>query len=158
MDIRDFNKIIIVSLCDRFTKNLGKRLSQNLDMIFCDTKDLIEYELIDKKAVEKLCTKDFLEKSERNVLKHIASFENVVVSISYDYLVHNLNILKERSLIVFVSLSKKYIKEKSNSINFISYDERSKKLKEIANLTVNVLNTDLDFVCKKIITQLGGIL
>lgn len=158
MDIRGFNKIIIVSLCDRFTKNLGKRLSQNLDMIFCDTKDLIEYELIDKKAVEKLCTKDFLEKSERNVLKHIASFENVVVSISYDYLVHNLNILKERSLIVFVSLSKKYIKEKSNSINFISYDERSKKLKEIANLTVNVLNTDLDFVCKKIITQLGGIL
>lgn len=158
MDIRDFNKIIIVSLCDRFTKNLGKRLSQNLDMIFCDTKDLIEYELIDKKAVEKLCTKDFLEKSERNVLKYIASFENVVVSISYDYLVHNLNILKERSLIVFVSLSKKYIKEKSNSINFISYDERSKKLKEIANLTVNVLNTDLDFVCKKIITQLGGIL
>lgn len=158
MDIRDFNKIIIVSLCDRFTKNLGKRLSQNLGMIFCDTKDLIEYELIDKKAVEKLCTKDFLEKSEKNVLKHIASFENVVVSISYDYLVHNLNILKERSLIVFVSLSKKYIKEKSNSINFISYDERSKKLKEIANLTVNVLNTDLDFVCKKIITQLGGIL
>lgn len=158
MDIRDFNKIIIVSLCDRFTKNLGKRLSQNLDMIFCDTKDLIEYELIDKKAVEKLCTKDFLEKSEKNVLKHIASFENVVVSISYDYLVHNLNILKERSLIVFVSLSKKYIKEKSNSINFISYDERSKKLKEIANLTVNVLNTDLDFVYKKIITQLGGIL
>ena len=158
MDIIDFNKIIIVSLCDRFTKNLGKRLSQNLGMIFCDTKDLIEYELIDKKAVEKLCTKDFLEKSEKNVLKHIASFENVVVSISYDYLVHNLNILKERSLIVFVSLSKKYIKEKSNSINFISYDERSKKLKEIANLTVNVLNTDLDFVCKKIITQLGGIL
>ncbi len=158
MDIRGFNKIVIVSLCDRLTKSVGKKLSQHLGMIFCDTKDLVEYDLIDKKAVEKLCTKEYLEKAEKKVVSQIASFENVTVAINYDYLVHHINILKAKGLVVFVNLPKKYVKEKSNVVNFISYDERTKTLKNISTLTVNVRNTDVDFVCNKIITELGGIL
>lgn len=158
MDIRGFNKIVIVSLCDRLTKSVGKKLSQHLGMIFCDTKDLVEYDLIDKKAVEKLCTKEYLEKEEKKVISQIASFENVTVAINYDYLVHHINILKAKGLVVFVNLPKKYVKEKSNVVNFISYDERTKTLKNISTLTVNVRNTNVDFVCNKIITELGGIL
>ena len=158
MDIRGFNKIVIVSLCDRLTKSVGKKLSQHLGMIFCDTKDLVEYDLIDKKAVEKLCTKEYLEKAEKKVISQIASFENVIVAINYDYLVHHINILKAKGLVVFVNLPKKYVKEKSNVVNFISYDERTKTLKNISTLTVNVRNTNVDFVCNKIITELGGIL
>lgn len=158
MDIRGFNKIVIVSLCDRLTKSVGKKLSQHLGMIFCDTKDLVEYDLIDKKAVEKLCTKEYLEKAEKKVISQIASFENVTVAINYDYLVHHINILKAKGLVVFVNLPKKYVKEKSNVVNFISYDERTKTLKNISTLTVNVRNTNVDFVCNKIITELGGIL
>lgn len=158
MDIRGFNKIVIVSLCDRLTKSVGKKLSQHLGMIFCDTKDLVEYDLIDKKAVEKLCTKEYLEKAEKKVIGQIASFENVTVAINYDYLVHHINILKAKGLVVFVNLPKKYVKEKSNVVNFISYDERTKTLKNISTLTVNVRNTNVDFVCNKIITELGGIL
>ena len=158
MDIRGFNKIVIVSLCDRLTKSVGKKLSQHLGMIFCDTKDLVEYDLIDKKAVEKLCTKEYLEKAEKKVISQIASFENVTVAINYDYLVHHINILKVKGLVVFVNLPRKYVKEKSNVVNFISYDERTKTLKNISTLTVNVRNTNVDFVCNKIITELGGIL
>lgn len=158
MDIRNFNKIVIVSLCDRFSKDLGKTLSQNLDMIFCDTKELIEYELIDKKAIEKLCTKEYLEKSEKSVISHIASFENVVVAINFDYLTHNIKILKDNSLIVFVDLPKKIVKEKGNVVDFIAFDERTTTLKNIATLTVSVRNTDIDFVCKKVMSGLGGIL
>lgn len=158
MDIRNFNKIVIVSLCDRFSKDLGKTLSQNLDMIFCDTKELIEYELIDKNAIEKLCTKEYLEKSEKSVISHIASFENVVVAINFDYLTHNIKILKDNSLIVFVDLPKKIVKEKGNVVDFIAFDERTTTLKNIATLTVSVRNTDIDFVCKKVMSGLGGIL
>ena len=118
---------------------------------------MIEYELIDKKAIEKLCTKEYLEKSEKSVISHIASFENVVVAINYDYLTHN-NILKENSLIVFVDLPKKFVKEKGNVVDFIAFDERTTTLKNIATLTVSVRNTDIDFVCKKVMSGLGGIL
>ena len=158
MDIRDFNKIVIVSLCDRFSKNLGKKLSQDLGMIFCDTKELIEYELIDKKAIKKLCTKEYLDKLEKSVFAHIASFENVVVAIGYDYFVHNINILKEKSLIVFVDLPKKYVKEKSNIVEFLAYDDRKEALKKMATLTVSVRNTETDFVCRKVLNELGGLL
>ena len=158
MNNRDFNKIVIVSLCDSYTKQLGKLLSQNLDMMFCDTKDLIEYELIDRNAIQALCSKEYLEASERKVIDHIASFVNVVVAISYDYLIHNVDILKENSLIVYVKVSKNYVKENANVINFISYDDRTKTLEGLADLTLMLKKQDLDFVCQKLIEKLGGCL
>lgn len=158
MEHGNINKIIIVSLCDSFTKELGKILSQNLDMIFCDTKDLIEYELIDKNAIEQFCTTEYLEQSEKRVVKHIASFMNVVVSINYDYLVHNLEILKNNSLFVFLNLPKKYIEENGNAVNVISYENRSQTLTDICDVVVSIRKTDLDFVCEKLIKILGGVL
>ena len=112
-----FNKIVVVSLCEKYTKDVAQNLSGKLDMMFCDTKDLIEYELIDKKAIEKLCSKSYLKSSEKGVLKRIASFENVVVSINYDYLIHNFQILKNKSLIIFLKLSKNYVKEKLTQLH-----------------------------------------
>ena len=63
MERVNFNKIIIVSLCDGYSKELGYKLSQNLGMMFCDSKDLIEYELVDIQALEELCSKDYLQKT-----------------------------------------------------------------------------------------------
>lgn len=154
----NFTKIIIVSLCDIFSKDIGKTLSQNLDMIFCDTKDLIEYELIDKKAIEKFCTVEYLEYAEASVIRHISTFVNVVVSISFDYLIHSLNILKEGSLIVFVKLPKTYIKQCGEAVNEIAYQSRTKELEKLATVTVDVKKTDVNFVCEKILNALGGII
>lgn len=158
MERVNFNKIIIVSLCDGYSKELGYKLSQNLGMMFCDSKDLIEYELVDIQALEELCSKDYLQKSEKSVIKHIASFENVVVSISYDYLVHNINILKSKSLIVFVKLSKRYVKENGSPIDYIAFEEHTKVLKDLSTTTIELKKYDLDFVTNKIVETLGGLL
>ncbi len=155
---RVFDKIVLVSLCDKFTKEVGNALSQSLGMMFCDTKDLIEYELIDRKAIETLCTKEYLKKSETSVLKRIASFENVVISINFDYLTHNINILKQGSIIVFLKLSKNYVKNNSGTVEYISYEEATQKLTQIATATINIRKTETNFVCEKIIDTLGGIL
>ncbi len=153
-----FNKIVLVSLCDTYTKNLGTLLSQNLDMLFCDTKDLIEYELIDKKALEENCSKEYLKASEQKVLRHLASFVNVVVAINFDYLWHNIKLLEKGSLIVFLNLPKNYVKENGNVVDVIGYEERSKNLEKIATATVKIKKTDISFVCEKVISTLGGIL
>lgn len=155
--MKDFNKIVIVSLCDRYSRKIGETLSQSLGMLFCDTKELIEYELIDKEAVEKLCTKEYLAKSERKVLKHIASFEGVVVAISFDYLIHNINIIKDKSLIVFLKLSKNFIKVNGSVVDLLAYEERTKDLEQIATLVMELKKTDETFVCEKLIKALGGI-
>lgn len=158
MEIRDFNKIVIVSLCDSYSKNLGNILSQNLDMMFCDTKDLIEYELIDKNALEQISSKKYLQESEKRVVKHIASFVNIVVSINYDYLIHNLKELKNNSLIVFVNLPKKYVKENGNIVDYLDFENRTKDLAEISNVNLNIRKIDINFVVEKIVEKLGGIL
>ena len=153
-----YNKIVIVSLSDKFSAEVGESLSQILGMIFCDTKQLIEYELIDKNALERMTTKEYMASSERKVIRHIASFENVVVAISYDYLIHNLNILKDGSLIVFLNLPKSYIAKVATSIEVIDYDDRTKSLEEISTVSLDVKKIDTNFVCEKIIKNLRSVI
>lgn len=150
MNKKNFNKIVLISLCDNFSNQVGNSLSQSLDMLFCDARELVEYELVDKKAIEELCSVDYLKQCERKAIKHIASFENVVVSIGYDYLVRNFNLLKENSLIIFVELSKAYVKEHSDTLNFISYSQRNCDLKSICDVLLPIRKTDIDLVVKKI--------
>lgn len=150
-----FNKIVIVSLCDDFSKKIAEKLSQSLGMLFCDTKDLIEYELIDRDALKQFSTSKYLAQAEKKVVKHIASFENVVVAINYDYLVHNFNILKNGSLTVFLKLPKSMT---NNTLSQINYASRTQELEKLATLSVGIRKTDEDFVIKKIIKEIGGIL
>ncbi len=153
---RSLNKIILVSLCDAFTRKVGEMLSHDLDMLYCDSKDLLEYELIDKNAIKKYCTQQYLEDAEAMVFKHIASFENVLVSISFDNLIHNLGILKQSSLIVFLKVPRQMVEECKEKVNLIAYSSRSKQLGEIAQVSIAIKKTEERFVCDKIIDALGG--
>ncbi len=150
-----FNKIIIISLNDQLTQKIGKTLAEKLEMMFCDAKDLMEYDLIDKGAIEQFCTKEYLEESEKKVFKHIASFMNVVVSINFDSLINNIDVLEENALIVFLKVAKTHI---SDPINKVAFKERNKTLEDISDVTVSVRKLDANFVYDKIIKALGGIL
>ena len=152
------NKIVIVSLCDDFTRLIGEQLSHTLGMLFCDTKDLVEYELIDRGAIEEKCTKEYLKNAEIKILKQIASFENVVVAINYDYFIHNTNIIKTNAVIVFLKNTKKFVKENGSVPNYISFESHCQELEKKSDLTINIFKTEKIFVCNKILNMLGGIL
>lgn len=153
-----FDKVIIVSLCDKLTKEIAKQLAQCLDMMFCDTKDLIEYELIDRDSLKKISSKEYLDEAEQKVIKHIASFEGVCVGINYDYFFRYAEILRKKSVIVFLNLPKTYVKNNANSIEYISYEKRTQSLQKLTNLTINLRKTEANFVCLKIIEKLGELL
>ena len=152
------NKIIIVSLCDDFTRLIAERLSHLLGILFCDAKDLVEYELVDRGAIEENCTKEYLKNAEKKIFKQISSFENVVVAIGYDYFVHNSNILKEKAVVLFLKNSKTFVKENGSVPNFISYDTRCAELEKNCDAVLKIVKTDTNFVCNKILDLLGGIL
>ncbi|MBP3620088.1 MAG: hypothetical protein J6J24_05485 [Clostridia bacterium] len=158
MKVQSFNKIIIVSLCDKHSKKISKLLSEKLGVIFCDAKELMEYELIDRKAMEQLCSTEYLQAAEKRVIKHISSFENIVVYISYDYFAHHYELLKEKALTIFLSFSRAFAKENSDALSIISFQSRTKRLEELADLSVNIKKTEEEFVCNKIIDQIGGLL
>ncbi len=151
---RDFNKMVIVSLDYHFSCEIGRVLSQKLDMLFCDFEDLLEYDLIDKDAIEKFCTKKYLEDAENSVFRRIASFENVVVAMNYDNLSRKYKLLSKNSLIIFLKLPKSEIVDPINSISFA---KRTKNLDKMAFLTIDLSKTD-ENACDKIIDTLGGVL
>lgn len=153
-----YTKIVIVSLSSNFTRKVGRVLSQKLEMLFCDVKDLLEYELVDANALKEFCTTDFLQQSERNVFKRLASFENVVVAIDCDSFLQNIDLLKENSLIIFLHLSKALLKQFNEKINLIAYDGRTQSLQQSATITQKVISVDDEILCQQIFEKLGGIL
>ena len=158
MKISEINKILVVSDCVKFTKNIGKQLSQSLGMMFCDVDDLVEYELIDKDKIKEICSADYLKDREKKVMQHFASFENVVGSVDAAYFLKNSKILKKNTLVVFVKLPKSFVDCNASEIEKLSQTDRETRLQSLANATVVVRKTDDKFVCEKIIETLRGLL
>ena len=154
MESSNINKIIIVSLCDKWAVEVGDRLSQTLGVMFCNVEDLVEYELLDKEKLAAVTSQEYLKESEAKVMRHVASFENVVASISYDYYVNNLKVLKKNAITFFLEVPKKFVREQGATINVLAYEERNKKLESECDFSLKMIKTEPDFVCEKIINTL----
>lgn len=158
MNEREIKKLVIVSLAENFSKSIANEIAQSLDMIFCDAKELLTYQLSDLNALSEKISKSYLDKEEKRVLTELSSYEDVVISINFDLLFQNLKKMADKALIVFVKLPKAYVKENGSPIDSIAYDSRSQELEQIADLTISLRKTDKTFVCAKILEMLRGIL
>lgn len=154
MRTNDADKILIVSLCNDFSKQVANILSQSLGMMFCDIDDLVAYELIDQDKMKELTSREYLAERERKVMKHFASFENVVGTTNYQYYVSNCTILSQKTLVVFVKLPKSYIKEVGDEVDVLAFDDRTEKMEAVSDFVVAVKKVDEKFVCEKIIEVL----
>ena len=151
------NKIVIISLCEKFSNEIAKMISQDLGMLFCNARELIEYELIDRKRVEEIASVKYVKDVEKKVLKNLASYENVCISLSYEHLMTSYKSFENNSLIIFLDLPKNFIKE-NEMVSFLDYDERKKNLSELSTCLVCVRKLDKNFVKDKVLNILGGIL
>jgi len=158
MKEREINKIIVVSLCENFSKSVAYDLSQNLEMIFCDAKELLSYQLADLQAVSDQISKAYLEKEENRVLKELSSYENVIISINFDFFFKNLKLMKNKSITIYIDLPKSVVKANGNCLDSLAYGHRSEDLKELADITIDLKQPDKKTACAKILEKLGGIL
>lgn len=91
------------------------------------------------------------------MIKQIASFENICVSISYELLSSNFDLFKGNSAVVFIDLPKKFIKL-NDTPSYISFKERQDKLNDISTCSIKVRKIDNNVIKEKIIKALGGVL
>ena len=157
MEEKKYNKIVIVSLYEKFSTLVAKNISNDLGMLFCSVRELIAYEIMDRKLVEERCSVEYLKKQEQRVLRNLASYENVCISISYERFMESYELFQKESIIVFIDLSKTYIKQKSK-ISFIRFEERQARLEQNSTFSIKVRKVDVDLIKNKILKQLGGIL
>lgn len=151
------NKIVIVSLCEKFSNEIACSISQDLGMLFCCAEDLIEYELIDRKMVEEVASVKYIEKVEKKVLKNLSTYENVLIGMSYLHLLSCQKDLKNSSYVIFLDLPKNFVKE-NDKISFLDYEYRKNTLQTFADLTISVKKLEKDFIKEKILKTLGGLL
>ena len=157
MEEEKYNKIVVVSLYEKFSTLVAKAMSNDLGMLFCSVRELMAYEIADRKLMEERCSVEYLKKQEQRVLKNLASYENVCISISYERFMQSFSLFQKESAIVFIDLPKTYIKQKSK-ISFIRFEERQVRLEQNSTVTIKARKIDVELVKNKILKQLGGIL
>lgn len=157
MEEKKYNKIVVVSLYEKFSTLVAKNISNDLGMLFCSARELLAYEIMDRKLVEERCSVEYLKKQEQRVLRNLASYENVCVSISYERFMESYADFQKNSVIVFIDLPKTYIKQKSK-ISYIRYYERKVRLEQNSTIIIRVRKVDAKLVKNKILKELGGIL
>lgn len=148
---KSYINIVIVSLDDKFSKNVANDLASKLDMFLADCKDLIEYDLIDPKEILNKCGFDYLKEREKGVIKNCAEYQNTVITIKYDLLKEYYEVFRD-SMIIYLELSNMKVNQ---SINKIDYDNRNNFIKGIADLTILLDKKSKVQAVKKIIEKLG---
>lgn len=151
---KEIYNILLVSLDEKFCKEVSSVLSSEIGTYFADYKELIEYDLINPKEILEKCGLEYLRKKERGVIANSCDYRDTVFSINYDLYKQNYDLFKN-SFIVYLRLDKELIKEVINKIEEENYDEF---LKKTSDIVINISKKDAELAKQKICKKLGELL
>lgn len=146
--------ILLISLDEKFAKNVALQLANSLDMFIADTKELIEYDLSDSKEVLKTCGLEYLKKRERKVVVKVSQYENTILTIGID-LFKDYYECFENSFIIYIGRKQKYITKTINKIEYENYDEF---IREKADMSVVLDKTSANNATQIIMQKMREIL
>lgn len=111
------NNICVLSIDKRYSRIVGKHLSDALDMFFADINALIEFDIINLEEAEKIVGVSYIKKLEESKVKNVNSYDNTLFTLNSDML-NNPNILKHiqnNALVIFLDMDKKSFVAKLNN-------------------------------------------
>ena len=146
--------ILIVCQNDKIGQDVSINLADTLNMLFANSKEIVNYEVFDSKAVIEKCGLEYFEKKELKSLKHISNYENAVIFVDYDYFVKGISYFQKTCNFVFVKIKKKQI-EQDDTINLLAFEEREKELEDKCEFVVNNKSKPEKTV-KEILNQFRG--
>ena len=155
----------ITILCNsqNFKKRVAKNLADQLDMLYADLEQILEYNMINDDMLEK-AGQQYFDENEKSTLKNVANYENTVITLDFSTLnkENNAEILRQSTLVIYLSLEHN-IFESLNvsendknlaSINEIVYADRDKLLRSFADITVDVSKVDINLVTQQIMLSI----
>ncbi len=145
--------ILIVSLNDKFSKNVASVLADKLDMFIADCHQMIVYDLIDPKQVIEKCGLEYFKQREKSVMKRCADFCNTVLSIDFDLFKENYALFY-KSIVIYLDLPEEKAAKVANKIDF---ENRDKFIKKYADFSIIQDKCLVLQSAKKIINKLGEI-
>lgn len=154
--------VLFVGLSDQYARSVAECIADKLGLYFLDLDQLIDYSIIDKYNVKKVCGIKYLEDEEKRVITSVNDYERTVISVKYGTFVKYNNIFSEKTLVVYLKLNHKTLnklneKESINvGINDIIFEERNKYLKKNCDIVFNcdILNLESDL--DKLLNEIKG--
>lgn len=151
--------ITILCNAEDFKKRVAKKLSDELDMLYADFQQILEYNLIDSNMIEKV-GQQYYDKSEESTLRNISDYSDTIITLDFSTLNknNNIEILKKNTLIIYLSCDYNTFESLNNSendkniakINSLVYHERDLVMRGYSDIIVNIVKTDISFVVQQI--------
>ncbi|MBQ0017337.1 MAG: hypothetical protein KBT30_01740, partial [Clostridiales bacterium] len=157
--------IAIISLVSDYKKQISKALADELEMIFADVNDLMEFNLINDDMLES-AGQEYYDKNEKKTLQTITTYDNTVLTLNFSTLNKNNNseLLKESSLVIYLRLNYDLFKQINKveatksltTINEIAFEDRDKLMKKYADIIVDINNLDKKESVETIISSINN--
>ena len=114
--------ILIVGLSDDFGRLFSSLLADKLDFYYLDVESLLEYSIMDRLKMEKVCGVKYLDEQEKKVIKSINDYQKTVISMKLDLFIGHLKNILSGNILVYL----KFGKEDVDNVNKLL---KSKSLK-----------------------------
>lgn len=103
--------IALVSLNFDHTRQLCKDLADQLDMLFADINDILEYNMVNQQMLD-MAGKEYFDKEEKKVLASVVQCNNACICCKFEILNKNSNfdVLKSNCLVIFLEYAKSELK------------------------------------------------
>lgn len=155
------SNITVFGLNNKFSKEVGKMLSDKLDMFFADVMELLTFDFIDLVQAENIVGRDYILKQERVKIKTLSSYDNTVICCDFRSLntLDNYENLKKGSVMVYLKPDSQTLlninKKFSGAANFDLFnDVRMDYLDSKADVVCNINSTEIKDIVKQIIFNL----
>ena len=155
--------IVVISLLDRFNKEIAIKLSENYDMYLADVADILEYNLVNEGEIEKICGADYLNSLKDKIIKEVSTYENTLITMPHNIFLEksNAEYFKQYCTIVFLKFPEKVLKKiekktkkdktrKEMKMLALTYKEHTKMCEDISDVTIDLQKNDIDVAYKKV--------
>ena len=154
-----------MSIDKRYSRIIGKHLSDSLDMFFADINALIQFDIIDLEEAESVCGLNYIKKLEESKVKNVLSYDNTLLTLNSDMLNTQkiCDMIKDKALVIFLDMDKKSFVAKLNNqkldkidrkIQIDMFEERTKITKELSDIVIDCsgknTKTILSLISKKL--------
>ena len=137
------NNIVVVSLSNNYSRQVGKQLADFLEMFYVDLNDILEYNLVNDKMLE-TAGKEYFDKERKKIINSVTSYENslVVADIELFLLNNNFVYFKSNFLIIYLYCNEteleRYESAFKNKRNLYAFNEENEIVKKFSDLIVKV--------------------
>lgn len=162
--------ILIVGLSDDFVRLFSSLLADKLDFYYLDVESLLEYSIMDRLKMEKVCGVRYLDEQEKKVIKSINDYQKTVISMKLDLFIGHLKNILSNNILVYLKFDKtdvqnlnKLLKSKSLNevvLNDLVFEERDKYLKKNCEIVLDCdifnIENSINILVEKIINLNKG--